>query len=248
MMFGCRNTFIPNSVTSLEKNCFYDCTGLTSIAIPNSVTSLGESCFKGCTGLTSVTIPNSVTSLGYECFEGCTGLTSITIPNSVTLLGVSCFYGCTGLTSVTIGSAVQEVGASCFFSCDSIKTVYCLATDPPYSSEYKLEFFEHKSTKTLYVPEVSIVYYQSARPWLNFGKILPLSTSGVNSVSNDEVEITCDNGTLALSNVPDGMPVRVYSITGGLLGSGKGNISVAASRGQVVIVQAGGQSRKVLVK
>ena len=62
---------ITYSVTSLGDNCFYGCTGLTSITIPNSVTSLGQFCFSGCTGLTSITIPNSVTKLGSRCFENC---------------------------------------------------------------------------------------------------------------------------------------------------------------------------------
>ena len=41
MIAGCKNTKIPNSVTSLGGYCFFYCTGLTSITIPNSVTSLG---------------------------------------------------------------------------------------------------------------------------------------------------------------------------------------------------------------
>ena len=71
MIAGCKNTTIPNSVTSLEWACFGGCTGLTSITIPNSVTSLGDECFRDCTGLTSIRIPNSVTSLGNFCFHIC---------------------------------------------------------------------------------------------------------------------------------------------------------------------------------
>ena len=62
--------------------------------ITYSVTSLGDDCFFGCTGLTSITIPNSVTSLEDFCFSRCRGLTSITIPNSVTGLGGACFADC----------------------------------------------------------------------------------------------------------------------------------------------------------
>ena len=69
MLSGCRNTTIPNSVTSLGDECFSGCSGLTSITLPNSVTSLGEYCFSNCSGLTSITLPNSVTSLGYGCFR-----------------------------------------------------------------------------------------------------------------------------------------------------------------------------------
>ena len=85
---------VEYTVTSLGANCFYRCTGLTSITIPSSVTSLGESCFDECSGLTSITIPSSVTSLGESCFFYCSGLTSINIPSSVTSLGKSCFSYC----------------------------------------------------------------------------------------------------------------------------------------------------------
>ena len=82
------------SVTSIGREAFSRCTGLTSISIPNSVTSIGDGAFSGCAGLTSITIPNSVTSIGIYAFEGCTGLTSVTIPNSVTSIGDYAFRDC----------------------------------------------------------------------------------------------------------------------------------------------------------
>ena len=77
LVAGCKNTIIPNTVTSIEQRAFYGCSGLTSIVIPNSIYSMGPSAFYGCTGLTSVTIPNSVTSIGSEAFYNCSGLVSI---------------------------------------------------------------------------------------------------------------------------------------------------------------------------
>lgn len=94
LIAGCKNTNIPNSVTSIGSRAFHGCTGLTSITIPNSVTRIGSFAFEDCTGLTSITIPNSVTSIGNYAFRGCTGLTSITIPNSVTSIGDDAFYNC----------------------------------------------------------------------------------------------------------------------------------------------------------
>ena len=55
LIAGCKNTIIPNSVTSIGNYAFLDCIGLTSVTIPNSVTSIGEAVFAGCSGLTRVT-------------------------------------------------------------------------------------------------------------------------------------------------------------------------------------------------
>ena len=79
LIAGCKNTIIPNSVTSIGSHAFDGCSGLTSITIPNSVTSIGQMAFWGCSNLTSVTIPNSVTSIGNFVFDYCNGLTSVTV-------------------------------------------------------------------------------------------------------------------------------------------------------------------------
>ena len=120
---GLTSITIPSSVTSLGDNCFSGCSGLTSITIPSSVTSLGESCFSGCSGLTSITIPSSVTSLSEGCFSYCSGIKSITIPSSVTSLGDNCFSGCSGLTSITIPSSVTSLGDYCFYNCSGLTSI-----------------------------------------------------------------------------------------------------------------------------
>ena len=94
LIAGCKNTTIPNSVTSIGSYAFSGCTGLTSVTIPNSVTSIGSNAFNECSGLTSITIPNSVTSIGESAFYKCSKLTSVTIPNSVTSIGGDAFFDC----------------------------------------------------------------------------------------------------------------------------------------------------------
>ena len=68
LITGCKNTTIPNSVTSIGFHAFDGCSGLTSITIPNNVTSIGDWAFFHCSGLISITIPNSVTSIGSGAF------------------------------------------------------------------------------------------------------------------------------------------------------------------------------------
>ena len=94
LIYGCKKTVIPKSVTSIGARAFEDCRGLTSIIIPEGVTNIGYSAFWGCSGLTSITIPKSVTSIGQDAFFECSGLISITIPDSVTSIGDHAFGLC----------------------------------------------------------------------------------------------------------------------------------------------------------
>ncbi len=57
---GCKNTFIPNSVTTIGKAAFFYCDGLTSIEIPNSVTTIEEAAFYGCSNLEKIYMMSSV--------------------------------------------------------------------------------------------------------------------------------------------------------------------------------------------
>ena len=78
LIVGCKNSVIPNSVTSIGDCAFYGCSGLTKLTLPNSVTSIGDGAFRGCSGLTELTLPDSVASIGDGAFICCSDLSKIT--------------------------------------------------------------------------------------------------------------------------------------------------------------------------
>ena len=123
LTIGCKNTIIPEEVTSIGNYAFSGCIGLTSIEIPNGVTSIGNYAFSGCTGLTNIEIPNNVTSVGNYAFSGCIRLTSMEIPNSVTSIGSYAFSGCTGLTNIEISENITKISDYTFNGCIGLNII-----------------------------------------------------------------------------------------------------------------------------
>ena len=115
LIAGCKNTIIPNSVTSIGNSAFFNCSSLTSIEIPNSVTNIGRYAFYGCSGLTCIEIPNSVTNIGFEAFRNCSNLTNVTIPYSIAKIEAGAFSFCTSITRIFVenGNSVYDSRNNC---------------------------------------------------------------------------------------------------------------------------------------
>ena len=55
LIVGCKNSVIPNSVTSIGYYAFYGCSGLTELTLPASVASIGDGAFICCSDLSKIT-------------------------------------------------------------------------------------------------------------------------------------------------------------------------------------------------
>ena len=73
-------TVISNGIDgSGNNNNAFGGTSITAVHIPDSVTIIRSNAFYNCDRLTSVTIGAGVTTIAYDAFYGCTSLTSITV-------------------------------------------------------------------------------------------------------------------------------------------------------------------------
>ena len=133
---GLTSVEISDSVTSIGRYAFWNCTHLTSVEIPNSVTSIGDHAFRNCSSLTDINVDSN--NADYSSMDGvlfnkdkteliCYPIgktnTSYTIPNSVTSIGDCAFRNCTSLTSVTIPDSVTSIGYFAFEGCTSLTSV-----------------------------------------------------------------------------------------------------------------------------
>ena len=63
------------------------------LVIPDSLTSIARSAFRNCSGLTSVTIPDDVTIIGAGAFANCKNMKRVKIGKSVRSIGEKAFWG-----------------------------------------------------------------------------------------------------------------------------------------------------------
>lgn len=206
LLFGCKNTAIPDSVTSIEAYAFRGCTGLTELTIPSSVTSIGWYAFYGCTGLTSVAIPDSVTTIGNRVFYGCSSLQSISLPDTLTDIEVYAFYGCSALTAITIPDGVTNIGYNAFRGCSSLTSV----TIPSGVTTLNNYVFKDCTSLTTVVMPDSVTTV-SANAFHNCSS---LSTVIYLGAAEDFYQITVESGNTALqTSVKRYYPASDYTYT-----------------------------------
>ena len=136
---GCgslRSVTVPDGVTDIGANPFFECDSLKEIVVSANHPSLATAdgalisrpdgrliCYPCALKAETYEIPQGTRIIGDGAFADCESLKSVTIPEGVTVIEGSAFRRCAGLTSVTIPGSVTAIRGSAFSGCDRLTSV-----------------------------------------------------------------------------------------------------------------------------
>ncbi len=165
LLYGCKNTIIPEGILSIGDNAFYGCEGLASVNFPDSITNIGMRAFRDCANLTSVSLPNCITSIGSEAFANCTSLSSVIVPCSATDIGTKCFDGCVAIKYLSWDGCDREEKKNFFSQSISPDTIilgsHVTSENLPtaFNKGFNLEYAEINAT----LSDISVLRYWKAK-------------------------------------------------------------------------------------
>ena len=102
LIFGCKDSVIPEGVTSIADMAFIGCDELTKISLPFGIVEIGKDAFRNCKNLLSMVLPNSVEKINSAAFGGCKSIRDLFIPESVKEIEKGAFMGCSGIRSIKV--------------------------------------------------------------------------------------------------------------------------------------------------
>ena len=117
------NVVVPNIVTEIKEEAFWDCDTIKRIEIPDTVTKIGKFAFSNCEQLEEVVLPNQLKVMEGSLFEDCKNLKKVVIPDSVVEIRRWVFAGCSSLKKVEIPNTVIKIGRWVFNNCFQLEEV-----------------------------------------------------------------------------------------------------------------------------
>lgn len=113
---------LPSTVTTIEKDAFWNCTSLTNITLNDGLQVIGYNAFYNCQ-FTSLIIPSSVTTIEEGAFINCNKIIgTVTLPQNITVIKNSTFKGCSSVKEFVLGN-VENIEFQAFLECTSLEKI-----------------------------------------------------------------------------------------------------------------------------
>ena len=154
LLYGCKGTKIPNTVTEIARLAFNASNYLATPAVPKSEFN--------------IVIPSSVKIIGDYAFNECK-INSITIPNTVEYIGDYVFQDCGLKEAIIYANDNLEGCFNMFQNCNSLKKIFIYCKNIP-KDVYDFGSYSLNNA-TIYVPNMLIDDFRDSSPWKDFKNI-----------------------------------------------------------------------------
>lgn len=124
---------VPDTVKTIGRNSFWNCTTLKKIIIGKNVRQIGYNPFANCLNLrieSNCTHYSTENGILYDssfneliCCSNEVAKEGVTIPNTVKNIGRNAFSGCESLRSITIPASVEIISRGAFTNCINLNDV-----------------------------------------------------------------------------------------------------------------------------
>jgi hypothetical protein len=133
-----RNISIPSRVNTIEQGAFFNCKELQKVVLSSNIKVIGNDAFSFCKSLTDITIPEGVKVVSEGLFYECINMKTVNLPCSITTIQNDAFKGCLALEEISLPLKLERVEDSSFSNCSSLRSI----TIPPSVSYIKETAFD----------------------------------------------------------------------------------------------------------
>ena len=175
---GMETFYIPEGITTLSDQIFYQCTGIKDVRIPTTMKELSANAYKGIT-FERLVIPSHITSIPANTFSGMSTLLSIELPEGLTEIARMAFKGCYKVSEIKIPTTVTTIGYNAFNGWGADQTIRFELTEEEVNAKVSLSSGWNGSATIRYKgDEVKYAGEKIKWSWDEGSKTLTFSGSG----------------------------------------------------------------------
>lgn len=163
LFYNCRqldSIVLPAHIKSVGSKAFWDCKSWEGDLSSLELSSVGEWAFAGCELLSGLpSFSDEITQIPESAFYNCASLSGeLALPGNVKSIGTNAFSGCTGITGLSMEEGVETIGNQAFSGCEGLShtTIYVPQSVTSVGTNAFLNHYQRGFSSGKYICNINI--------------------------------------------------------------------------------------------